>query len=178
MINSKTFLVMVYGSLKRGFGNHSVLEESEFLGATETAASKYDLVSLGPFPAALNHGTHNIKGELYSVDRKTLKNLDILESNGKFYNREPVRLIDGTIAWVYFLSDAYASYLRLDNPQTVGRMRVNKMRADDTQSLCWDLSHEESFRVKELKKKKQLEKRRAKRAALTLAKKSAKLNPS
>jgi len=42
--------VFVYGSLKRGFGNHNYhLDNSDFLGKSETLP-QYSLFSLRPYP--------------------------------------------------------------------------------------------------------------------------------
>src|SRR5919112_6245358 len=87
--------VFVYGSLKRGFRNHHFLETSRFIGPG-TTRHDFDLLDLGYFPAAIKPGTFAIQGELFSVDRHTLRNLDRLEGNGVFYRREqhPV-ILDG-----------------------------------------------------------------------------------
>jgi gamma-glutamylcyclotransferase (GGCT)/AIG2-like uncharacterized protein YtfP len=72
--------VFVYGSLKRGFRNHHFLATSRFIG-TGTTHCCFDLLDLGYFPAMIKPGTFAIRGELFSVDRHTLKNLDRLEGN-------------------------------------------------------------------------------------------------
>jgi gamma-glutamylaminecyclotransferase len=100
--------VFVYGSLKRGFRNHHLLETSRFIGPGTTRRD-FDLLDLGYFPAMIRPGTFAIQGELFSVDRRTLRDLDLLESNGTFYQREqhPV-IIEGAglvSAWIYLLID-------------------------------------------------------------------------
>jgi gamma-glutamylaminecyclotransferase len=98
--------VFVYGSLKRGFRNHHFLATSRFID-TATTRRDFDLLDLGYFPAAIRPGTFAIQGELFSVDRHTLKNLDRLEGNGVFYRREQHSVIvpeDGLVsAWIYLL---------------------------------------------------------------------------
>jgi gamma-glutamylaminecyclotransferase len=98
--------VFVYGSLKRGFRNHHFLATSRFIG-TGTTHCCFDLLDLGYFPAMIKPGTFAIRGELFSVDRHTLKNLDRLEGNGVFYRREQHSVIvpeDGLVsAWIYLL---------------------------------------------------------------------------
>lgn len=79
--------VFVYGSLKKGFGNHGLLARSEFLGNAETVESRFKMVSLGGFPGVYDTGGDKIKGEIYKVDHMTLRNLDRLESEGSFYGR-------------------------------------------------------------------------------------------
>ena len=101
--------IFVYGSLKRGFRNHHLLESSRFIGPGTTRRD-FDLLDLGYFPAAIRPGAFAIRGELFAVDRRTLNTLDLLESNGTFYRREqhPV-IVQATglvTAWIYLLIDS------------------------------------------------------------------------
>lgn len=76
-MNNKT-KVFVYGTLRRGYGNHRLLENSEFLGNAITK-EKYELTANGiPFVNP-DKPTSNIVGEVYEVDNETLKSLDRLE---------------------------------------------------------------------------------------------------
>lgn len=97
--------VAVYGSLKRGFPNSSLLKKEKFCGTTKTKNAEYDLLNLIHFPAAIKNGNKKIAVEVYEVSDLTLIKLDILESNGKFYNRELVVLENGEQAFLYFLID-------------------------------------------------------------------------
>jgi hypothetical protein len=51
----------------------------------------------------VNSGGNAISGELYEVNTYTLMLLDMLESNGVFYERTEVELESGHKAWLYFL---------------------------------------------------------------------------
>ena len=89
------FPVFVYGSLKRGFGNHDLLAKSKFHGSLNTAEDCYHMNSLGAFPAVTTvsddcENGYSISGELYTVDSATLRKLDQLEGNGSFYTRQLV----------------------------------------------------------------------------------------
>lgn len=104
-----THKVFVYGSLKRGFGNSHLLQTAKFLCKTTTFYPEYKMKSFGGFPA-VGSGKHYISGELYEVDDATLQSLDWLESNGDFYQREEVPLVNHKgnapiIAWMYMLID-------------------------------------------------------------------------
>ena len=95
--------VFVYGSLKKGYWNNSLLRDSEFLYNATTSESKFDMLDLGSFPAVVDGGL-KINGEVYKVNRRTLEMLDALEGNGSFYNREEVLVnSDGgdNLAWIY-----------------------------------------------------------------------------
>jgi gamma-glutamylcyclotransferase (GGCT)/AIG2-like uncharacterized protein YtfP len=94
-------LLFVYGSLKRGLPNHRVLGDAEFVGECRTVA-RYELVTLGAYPALVARGARAIIGELYGVDSAVLARLDVFE--GEEYQRGPVELVDGRVAQAYFLA--------------------------------------------------------------------------
>lgn len=92
--------VFVYGSLRKGYGNHDrLMKKAQFLREAETKP-EYTLVSLGAFPAMIK-GTTAIKGELYSVGLQTLAQLDILEGHPDFYKRTVIKLSDETDCFTY-----------------------------------------------------------------------------
>jgi len=78
-------LVFVYGSLKKGFHNHRILERSECVG--RGSVDNANLYSLGSFPALVNGGGV-VKGEVYEADEETMSRLDTLEGHPNFYRRE------------------------------------------------------------------------------------------
>lgn len=102
-------LVFVYGTLKSGQPNHYFLTDpkngksGQILGQFQTV-EKFSMVTATKFniPFLLsNTGSKNsqndvqtesrqILGQVYSVDEKMLKNLDILENYPKFYNRRVI----------------------------------------------------------------------------------------
>lgn len=103
------YLVFVYGSLKRGFGNDWLLRQgkAEFMGEAVTEESAFDMYSLGGFPGVVRIATPNgckIAGELYSVDDATRANLDRLEGHPNHYKREQVLVRTDNqpaYAWIY-----------------------------------------------------------------------------
>ena len=96
-------LVFVYGSLKRGFYNHGLLENSEFISEYKTGAN-FTLLDLIAYPAVLNEGTTSIKGEIYRVNENTFKQLDQLEGYPRFYDRIVIETKMGN-AWMYILQE-------------------------------------------------------------------------
>lgn len=103
-------LVFVYGTLKRGYGNHRILKNSFFHGVyqTEPNFSLYD----GVFPYAFDKGGEEIRGELYDVDDETLHRLDMLEGVPYHYNRIKT--------WVSFIAGggddhSYEAYIYVGN---------------------------------------------------------------
>jgi len=96
----------------QGLHNHHFLEGQKCLGSATTARASYQLWSLGGFPGLTEISEHlgqpvrgdRLEGELYEVSSTCLRELDGLESNGRFYERRLVRLEGQTKpAWVYFL---------------------------------------------------------------------------
>ena len=85
--------VFVYGTLKRGFCRHHVLENETFLGEVCTEPL-YLLYDLGNYPGLIKSDSgHSVTGEVYLVDDACLKQLDTIEAVGEsLYSREPVQL--------------------------------------------------------------------------------------
>jgi gamma-glutamylcyclotransferase (GGCT)/AIG2-like uncharacterized protein YtfP len=102
----KREVVFVYGTLRKGYGNHRLLEEGNafFIGDAVTE-EKYKLTASGiPF-VSKSEPICQIKGELYNVDGPTLRRLDQLEGHPNFYYREQIPVLVGdkmVYAWIYF----------------------------------------------------------------------------
>jgi gamma-glutamylcyclotransferase (GGCT)/AIG2-like uncharacterized protein YtfP len=107
------YRVFVYGTLKKGEGNHHLLENSECLGEGYV---KGMLCNIHGLPA-LVEGNNDVPGELYSVDGDTLERLDRLEGYSTavplddcLYDRREVHTYghftrDVKSAFVYFWND-------------------------------------------------------------------------
>ncbi|KAL5129686.1 putative gamma-glutamylcyclotransferase [Glycine soja] len=98
----RTTLIFTYGTLKRGFSNHPLLQDlirsgdASFVGTYRTAA-KYPLVC-GPYkvPFLLNipGSGHGVHGELYSVSTRGLERMDELEGTSRaHYERLPIKVV-------------------------------------------------------------------------------------
>ncbi|QDP63165.1 MAG: putative gamma-glutamylcyclotransferase [Prokaryotic dsDNA virus sp.] len=99
--------VFVYGTLKKGFGNHHLLNKAECLDDRARTQEYYSMTGSGvPF---VHHSPKKtmIKGELYKVNKNTLHMLDGLEGHPTWYKRQKVWVVDGyggplAKAWLYF----------------------------------------------------------------------------
>jgi gamma-glutamylcyclotransferase (GGCT)/AIG2-like uncharacterized protein YtfP len=134
------YSVFVYGSLKRGFGNHDCLNGSEFLGSAVTEHDCYTMHSFGAFPAvsaADDNPSHFIAGELYLVSRSTLEVLDRLEGNGHFYTRRLVNVQTNNRqiveAWMYLVP--HSQNTMIDNQRMVVNRRV--LTDEDANLQTW-----------------------------------------
>jgi gamma-glutamylaminecyclotransferase len=96
-------LIFVYGTLKRGYGNHRIMEQGNAMFLREDAAPG---IVYGPFPYARPSDNPEdwIKGELYEVDDRLLARLDRLEGHPDYYTRTKVRLFSGERAEIYYYS--------------------------------------------------------------------------
>lgn len=105
--------VFVYGTLKKGHGNHRLLRQSRYLGRCYVEG-KWGMVNLGAFPAVVEAETPTkIFGEVYLIDTKTLMSLDILEGYPTFYTRTKVDT-PWKKAWMYHLNTQHRDMQQYD----------------------------------------------------------------
>lgn len=71
-------LMAVYGTLKKGFSNHRILENQKLLGS-HTTEEKFTMHDLGHFPALTKDGKSNIHIEVYEVEDDALARVYRLE---------------------------------------------------------------------------------------------------
>jgi gamma-glutamylaminecyclotransferase len=100
-----TIPIFVYGTLKRGHGNHRQLDDTTFLGEAVTV-DRFALHVDGLPMVDRNNLVSPIHGEFYLVDDATFADLDRLEGHPRYYQRVFTRVIltDRTVraAWMYF----------------------------------------------------------------------------
>ena len=95
-------IIAVYGSLRKGLGNHRIIESdtTEYLGEFESEPI-YSMYSLGGFPGLHENGNTSIKLEVYSVDDITARRVDQLEGYSPdrpatFYDKKTIETPWGT----------------------------------------------------------------------------------
>ena len=100
--------VFVYGTLKKGYGNHHYMERAggKLIGKGKTA-EKYCLYSNGFIPFLKTEPQKNyIQGEVYAIPVKNIEITDRLEGHPTNYKRTKDKIIlnnGRTInCWVYF----------------------------------------------------------------------------
>tara|TARA_R100001015_G_C4607400_1_gene162500 strand:+ start:152 stop:505 length:354 start_codon:yes stop_codon:yes gene_type:complete len=97
-------LVFVYGTLRKGHGNHKLIEGGRFMGSGLTV-KKYAMYSRGiPFVSE-DEPVSRIKGEVYEVSKPMLRLLDMLEGHPAWYERKKTIVKIGqkkVKAWLYF----------------------------------------------------------------------------
>lgn len=111
-MSHKLTKVFVYGTLKRGQSNHSLLEDSKFLG--EYSAKDMHIINTNNYPYAYEEEGLQAIGELYEVNKKTMEALDTLEGYPSHYYRKEVtvqpfrHILDESKAekaWIYYLRE-------------------------------------------------------------------------
>lgn len=127
--------IFVYGTLKKGYGNHRTLGNSIFLGEAVTATSEFTMFDGGfpfvsdKFPFNEDH-TGRVVGQLYETDRQDiLDNLDRLEGYPYLYDKREIDVttLDGVsyIATIYVASEGSNARLAEREPMTpTGRSRL------------------------------------------------------
>lgn len=79
MTADKKYKVAVYGSLRKGLGNHVLLKKAKYLGRFETPA-KYTMYSVNlMFPGLKKKGNTCITMEAYEVTKEELVRINLLE---------------------------------------------------------------------------------------------------
>jgi gamma-glutamylaminecyclotransferase len=108
--------VFVYGTLKRGFGNHKLLANAKFIGPAMLTGAHILLDSGFPVCMPAEEGLI-VAGEVYEIDADTLRWLDHLEGEGRMYHRQPwhVTYADRSedVAWVYIGDEKYWAETRV-----------------------------------------------------------------
>lgn len=103
-MTDQPILVAVYGSLRKGMGNHALLARGNAVHLSTERVKGWDMYSLGAFPF-IREGGGEITIEVYAVDSQTFSNLDRLEGYPSFYDRELIETSKGN-AWVYFIDSS------------------------------------------------------------------------
>lgn len=85
--------IFVYGTLKKGFHNHYLLEDNDAVFVRSDTLPFHAMYSAGGFPVVLPSSYapwRNVAGEVYDVSEDCISDLDMLEREGTMYNRKQV----------------------------------------------------------------------------------------
>jgi gamma-glutamylcyclotransferase (GGCT)/AIG2-like uncharacterized protein YtfP len=113
--SSRTFLLFVYGTLKRGGCRHGPLAGQRFLGETRSRPM-YALYDLGNYPGLTMDADAGqaVHGEVYEVEETLLSWLDIVEGSPDWFKREPIEVAGfSEPVWAYFYQGDPASVPRI-----------------------------------------------------------------
>ena len=102
----KPHLVAVYGTLRRGFNNHGLIRDANFLDSGHTV-KEYAMICEGiPYVKSNHTEGKNIAVEVYAVSNEQFRDMDRLEGHPTWYTRKevPITLDNGIVAqaWLYF----------------------------------------------------------------------------
>lgn len=134
--------VFVYGTLKRGHGNHRLLEGCVHLGECITLQT-FVLHNVG-FPVTFfKPKGHPVMGELYeipdSIREQVLHRLDRLEGEGRMFRRETVRVLP-----LANTEPAVETFMYVGIPDYWGGIYQREQTKPDTSGfLSWGVNAEE-----------------------------------
>ena len=102
--NENTIPIFVYGTLMHDQCAANFLREAKCCGPA--LLKGYGMYDLGAFPGIISMEGERVPGEVWFVDKSTLKRLDQYESEGSLYQRRPVRVqtLEGSVdvcAYIY-----------------------------------------------------------------------------
>jgi gamma-glutamylcyclotransferase (GGCT)/AIG2-like uncharacterized protein YtfP len=113
--------LFVYGTLKRGYGNNRLLKHAHF-NRTDRAPG----VIYGggvPVTAPATKRGQWVKGEVFMVDRETLRDCDRLEGHPTGYTRTAVELESGQPAFIYYWKHELYDRPAIESGEWVGAWR-------------------------------------------------------
>ncbi len=102
-------LVFIYGSLKKGFVNHSFMKDATLVGSS-LSVHKLGMFKdpFGNWPYLTMDPLNYIKGELYEVNQELLIEIDEFEGAPEYYHRKKMLVMcNGSAfsAWIYFTTN-------------------------------------------------------------------------
>jgi gamma-glutamylcyclotransferase (GGCT)/AIG2-like uncharacterized protein YtfP len=112
-----TFLLFVYGTLKRGGCRHGPLACQRFRGETRTRP-RYALYDLGAYPGLTASGDagQSVHGEVYVVEDSLLSWLDTVEGAPGWFKRTLIDVEGYSVpVWAYFYQGDPAGKPRIDS---------------------------------------------------------------
>jgi gamma-glutamylaminecyclotransferase len=108
-VSERKTILFVYGTLKRGLGNHPFIAGQHFIGAAITEP-RYRLLDLGPYPGLIVDEANGlaVKGELWAVNDHCLRELDEFEEESHTFRRALVVIPGREGVFAYFWNRAVA----------------------------------------------------------------------
>ena len=89
--NNNSIQIAVYGTLRKGYGNHAYLNGCKYIGSGWTE-NKFQMTASGiPF-VHKDKPVSNIRVEIYEVPESKIRYVDGLEGHPEWYKREPTSI--------------------------------------------------------------------------------------
>ncbi len=95
-------VLFAYSSLLRGERDHDLMHRATLLQKTTTQPG-FRLVDLGPYGAMITGGDKEVVGELWEVDRETLRAIDVRKEVPVLFERTQITTHDGTEAEAFVM---------------------------------------------------------------------------
>lgn len=121
-IPEESFLLFVYGTLRRGGGKDGLLEGARFLRPAIVSGSLYDL---GHYPALVLDGRAIVHGEVWRCPTGALAAIDAYEGVDEgLFERVRVDIGSEGLAWTYVAGPLLITRLGAHNLVPSGRWRM------------------------------------------------------
>lgn len=118
-----------YGTLKRGFKAHSILElhNAVFVKKAKTA-SRYQLYQINWFPGMVIDDLQEggVQGEVFSVTDECIERLDQYEGAPDLFKRHNIELEDGTYAVAYLFNEDVSDKKKIEDGEWIYGKKENK----------------------------------------------------
>src|SRR6187402_3122949 len=95
--------LFVYGMLLPGESDHALLGDCMLIGPALTEP-RFQLVELNVYAALIPDGSIAVHGQLYAVSLEVRRQVDVARQVPILFQREPIRLADGSDAETYAMS--------------------------------------------------------------------------
>lgn len=120
--------LFIYGSLKKGFDNHHIIEKATYISKAKTV-NKFAMYKnkKGDYPYLVkDQHLDNINGELYRINRKDLLiKIDKFEDSPNYYQREKIKIKTRSgikVAYTYF----YNSDKKIENKKSMNEWKQSE----------------------------------------------------
>ena len=120
--------LFIYGSLKKGFDNHHIIEKATYISKAKTV-NKFAMYKnrKGDYPYLVkNQHIDNINGEIYKINRKDLLiKIDKFEDSPNYYQREKIKIKTRSgikTAYTYF----YNSDMKIKNQNPMNEWKQSE----------------------------------------------------
>jgi len=119
--------IAVYGTLRKGFGNHRIIKDAEMLWKGEVEIP-FEMISLGGFPGLIpSQEVKTISMEVYSVNDDEYESVECLEGYPDFYQKAVISTPVGEAEAYVLLNRRYVTYPKVEDGDWLLYIKPNRL---------------------------------------------------